>query len=187
VAAPATDAEAASALVARLRREHHDARHVCSAWRLGPPGQTVEARHDDGEPAGTGGEPILAAIRAAGLTDVAVAVVRHFGGIKLGTGGLGRAYGGVAQAALAAAPRRAVRLGRRWCLVLPYHQQKTLQRVLVAHEGETEATDYAAAVTWTVWLPRSRGEAFVAAVREATAGRVEPQPVPGPEGAGTDR
>jgi putative IMPACT (imprinted ancient) family translation regulator len=107
-----------------------------------------------------------------------VAVVRVFGGIKLGTGGLARAYGGVARAALDAAPRRTVRRGRRWQLVFPYDQQKTLRQVLAGHEGHTEQEDYGATVAWTVWLPRSRGEAFVAAVREATAGRVVPGPAP---------
>ncbi len=173
-AAPAADAGDAAALVDRLRRAHHDARHVCSAWRLGEPDQATEARHDDGEPTGTGGEPILAAIRGAELSDVVVAVVRYFGGIKLGTGGLGRAYGSTAAAALAAAPRREVHLGRHWRLVFPYDQQKTVAHLLAAHAGRPVREDYAADVIWTVWLPRAAGDDFAAAVREATAGRVVP-------------
>ena len=174
-AAHAADAGAAGALVDRLRREHHDARHVCSAWRLGEPEDVAEARHDDGEPSGTGGEPILTAIRGADLSDVVVAVVRYFGGIKLGTGGLGRAYGGAAAAVLAVAPRREVHLGHHWHLAFGYEQQKSLAHLLAAHHGRTVLEDYAAGVAWTIWLPRKAGDDFAAAVREATAGRIVPR------------
>jgi len=179
MAAPAPDPTAAQDLVADLRRRYHDARHVCSAWRLGSPDRLVEFRHDDGEPSGTAGEPILAAIRNAGLTHVVVAVVRYFGGVKLGTGGLSRAYGGVAQAALAAAPRRTVRLGRRFTLAFDYAQQKTLQRLLTAHGGSTVDESYDTRVHWRIWLPHSTWTAFARAAAEATAGRVQLSPVDG--------
>lgn len=74
-----------------IRKEYHDARHVCSAFRIGLEGKEWRAS-DDGEPSGTGGRPILAAIDSAGLSDVLIAVVRYFGGIKLGVPGLARAY-----------------------------------------------------------------------------------------------
>ncbi len=87
----------------RLRREHHDATHVAFAWKIGAePGVGVRVS-DDGEPAGAAGKPILAAIESSGLTDVLAAVVRHFGGTKLGTGGLARAYRRAAETALDAA------------------------------------------------------------------------------------
>lgn len=89
-------------LVRTARRAHPDARHVCSAGVTGPHGEASRS-NDDGEPGGTAGAPILSAIAHRGLTDVAVLVVRWFGGVKLGTGGLVRAYGGVASAALDAA------------------------------------------------------------------------------------
>ena len=168
VAAPAMDEDAARALVLELRRRHHDARHVCHGWRLGIGGE-VEARNDDGEPSGTAGEPILATIRGAGLSDAAVAVVRWFGGVKLGTGGLQRAYGDAAAAALAAAPRRTVLLGRRFHLDLDYARQKTVRHLLDAHDGRVEHEDYTDRVAWRIWLPHSRWEGFAAALREATA------------------
>lgn len=89
-------------LVRAARRAHPDARHVCSAAVAGPHGEASRS-NDDGEPAGTAGAPILSAIAHRGLTDVAVLVVRWFGGVKLGTGGLVRAYGGIASAVLDAA------------------------------------------------------------------------------------
>lgn len=172
-AIPAGDEATARALVTDLRRRHHDARHVCSAWRLGAAGQPVlEARHDDGEPAGTAGEPILQMIRGEDLTDTAVAVVRYFGGIKLGTGGLVRAYGGAAAAALAAAPRRTVRLGHRFSLEFPYSQQKLLERLLAAHEGVIATQEFGPTVAWVLWLPVSTWESFAAGVTDQTAGRI---------------
>ncbi|MGC5075605.1 IMPACT family protein [Agrococcus sp. DT81.2] len=89
-------------LVRAARRAHPDARHVCSAAVAGPHGEASRS-NDDGEPGGTAGAPILSAIGHRELTDVAVLVVRWFGGVKLGTGGLVRAYGGIASAALDAA------------------------------------------------------------------------------------
>ena len=87
---PADTEDAARTVIADMRRRYHDARHVCHAWRLGHGESMVEIRNDDGEPSGTAGEPILLAIRGAGLTETVVAVARYFGGVKLGTGGLGR-------------------------------------------------------------------------------------------------
>lgn len=100
VVGPAADEETARAVVESLRREHPDATHHCFAWRLGA--EARERSSDDGEPGGTAGPPILSALRGSGLSDVVAVVVRWFGGVKLGKGGLVRAYGGAARAALAA-------------------------------------------------------------------------------------
>ena len=78
-------------IVASLKKEYHDARHHCYAWRLGKDGGKWRA-NDDGEPSGSAGRPILGQIDSAGLSDVLVVVVRYFGGIKLGIPGLIRAY-----------------------------------------------------------------------------------------------
>lgn len=99
VVAPAADEQAARALVESLRREHPGATHHCFAWRIGT--EPLERCSDAGEPGGTAGPPILSALRGAGLSDVAAVVVRWFGGVKLGKGGLVRAYGGAARLALA--------------------------------------------------------------------------------------
>lgn len=89
--APAADEEAARAVIEAARRAHHDARHHCSAFVLGPDRRT-ERSNDDGEPAGTAGSPMLDVLRGSGLTDVVAVVTRWFGGTLLGTGGLIRAY-----------------------------------------------------------------------------------------------
>ena len=78
-------------IAARLKKDHHSARHHCFAWRLGAEHQLFRV-NDDGEPSGTGGRPILGQIQQRGLTDIIVIVVRYFGGILLGTSGLTNAY-----------------------------------------------------------------------------------------------
>ena len=70
----------ARAVVERLRKQHWDARHTCSAFRIGPPPQPVERSNDDGEPAGTAGAPMLEVLRGAGVSDTVAVVTRWFGG-----------------------------------------------------------------------------------------------------------
>ena len=95
------DEAAARAVVDRLRKQHWDARHHCSAFVLGPAGAgRVERSSDDGEPAGTAGAPMLEVLRGRGVSDVVAVVTRWFGGTLLGAGGLVRAYGDAVRAGL---------------------------------------------------------------------------------------
>jgi uncharacterized YigZ family protein len=98
------DEAAAQHFLAQQRALHHSARHHCSAWRIGAEAD-VERSHDDGEPSGTAGKPILGVLRGAGLSDVAAVVTRYFGGTLLGAGGLARAYAAAALDAIETAPR----------------------------------------------------------------------------------
>lgn len=99
---PVSTAEEAKARVAELQKRYYDARHVCWAYMLGS-ARNDFLSNDNGEPSGTAGKPILGQINSLGLTNVAVAVVRYFGGIKLGTSGLIVAYRTAARMALEAA------------------------------------------------------------------------------------
>jgi len=91
LAYPVESEEEVKSLLEKARKEYHDARHHCVAYRIGLKGEVWRAS-DDGEPAGSAGRPILGQIDSAGLSDIAVIVVRYFGGIKLGIPGLIRAY-----------------------------------------------------------------------------------------------
>jgi len=170
--APAEDETAAKDRVREMAARFHDARHTCHAWRLGPEPDTVENRNDDGEPAGTAGDPILVALRRADLVNVVGIVVRYFGGVKLGTGGLARAYGQAVDLALAQSDPREVLLGRTFGLTFPYARQKTLEKLLAAGRGRTLAADYGTEVTWRLWLPHSTWRAFQTALTEKSAGQL---------------
>lgn len=97
-----TEAEARD-FVTAIKKKHFDARHNCSAWVLGAD-SSQQKSNDDGEPGGTAGNPILESIKQHGLTNVVVVVTRYFGGIKLGAGGLIRAYSHTASLGLEATP-----------------------------------------------------------------------------------
>ncbi len=171
-ALPAADEAAARNAIAAIAKRHHDARHACSAWRLGASPLPREYRHDDGEPAGTAGEPLLAAIRRHELTNTAVVVVRWFGGVKLGPGGLARAYGRAAAMALEAASVTRLPLGRTFALSFPYPMRQAVERLVMLRGGHACAESYGVDVSWEVWLPHSGCEGFGAAITEATAGVV---------------
>jgi len=161
-----------TAVIATLRAEFPEANHHCYAYRLGP-GQDRFRYSDDGEPSGTGGKPILQRIDGQDLTDVLVVVTRIFGGTKLGAGGLIRAYGGAAGAALDRAevvsvvPTRTVRLS------FPYELSGTVQAVLTAAKLEASDSSFGERVAMSIVIPQSRADAFMAEVRERCAGRVE--------------
>lgn len=101
-AAPVRTVDEAMTFVAEVQKKYYDARHCCYAYMLGPSRDTFRA-NDNGEPSGTAGKPILGQINSNELTDIVIAVVRYFGGIKLGTSGLIQAYKAAAAEAIAAA------------------------------------------------------------------------------------
>ena len=174
-AAPAASEAEARAVLAEREKLHWDATHNCSAWvvRGG-----IRRANDAGEPSGSAGAPILAAIEGAGLTDCVVVVTRWYGGTKLGVGGLVRAYGDAAARALAAAPRRvgveAVRLEVRY----PYAHTAAVMRALERAGAEQVEHGYAEggdAGIVLVSVPDGSVEAFADELREGTAGSVAPE------------
>lgn len=116
-------------ILARIRKEYHDARHHCSAFRLGLTGEQWRAS-DDGEPAGSAGRPILGQIDSAGLSDVLVVVVRYFGGIKLGIPGLIRAYKTATADALGKAAVVEKIAGRWYTLHFGYEQLPSIMKAV---------------------------------------------------------
>ena len=134
VVVPVGDEAAAEQALAALAREHRDASHLCWAWRLGPTAR--ERSHDAGEPHGTAGVPILQVLRGRELADALVAVVRWFGGVKLGKGGLARAYAAAAAAALDVVPTTERLERRRLRLVLGYEQVGAVRRLLAPPQIE---------------------------------------------------
>ena len=101
---PAATEQQAEDFLQSLRSRHRDARHHVYAWQIGDNNQ-YQRSSDDGEPAGTGGRPVLEALKMAGLQDTVMVVVRYFGGVLLGAGGLTRAYGKAANMAINAATK----------------------------------------------------------------------------------
>lgn len=158
---PITSREEAMAEIARLRKVYPDARHHCWAYLLGEPSRAANAgMNDDGEPAGTAGRPILNAISHSGFGDIVVVVVRYFGGIKLGAGGLVRAYGAAAREALELAQPRRVEPLARLLLDGGYADEQWLRHVLLQLDARILSVGYDAGVTMEIELAQSRIEAL---------------------------
>jgi uncharacterized YigZ family protein len=163
--------EAARAVVERLRREHWDARHHCSAFRIHDGG--AERSSDDGEPAGTAGAPMLDVLRGhlgEGVSDVVAVVTRWFGGTLLGAGGLVRAYGDAVRTALdeAGALRRS--LVREHLLELDHADAGRVESDLRARGIAVLDTAYGARVGLTLGVPPGDEPRLAALVAELTAG-----------------
>jgi uncharacterized YigZ family protein len=171
-AAPAPDAAAALALVERVQGELPGATHHCWAYRLPPSG--IEYRTSDaGEPRGSAGVPILKRIEGAGLVGVAVVVTRWFGGTKLGVGGLVRAYGAAAAAALAAARAIEVTPAQTWVVRYPYECERHVQALLAARSWQPVDAAYGAEITLRFLIPEHDTARFHSSFADATAGRAE--------------
>lgn len=153
-AACVTNREQAMAMVAQARRDYPDARHVCWAYLVGnPKAASNAAMNDDGEPGGTAGKPILNVIQHKGIGDVMVVVIRYFGGIKLGAGGLTRAYSGAAEAVLSQLPLMQQVVRESAVVVCAFSQEQLLRHWAGQHEAEVGDTEYAQQVTVQLLLP----------------------------------
>lgn len=152
------DEEEAKQRVAEFRKKYYDARHVCYAYALGADAAQTRA-NDDGEPSGSAGKPILGQLRSAGLTFALVVVVRYFGGIKLGTGGLATAYKTAAAEALAAAGKEERIVTTELRLAVPYPDADTAMRFVREEQGEITAREYTATETLLTVAVRLDGEA----------------------------
>lgn len=156
----------------RSLREIHvaDATHNCWAWRIGDQYRSS----DDGEPAGTAGRPILAAIDGQGFDRIAVVVVRWYGGIKLGAGGLVRAYGGCAAECLRTAPRQPLIEIARLTLRAPFDALGSVHAAFAALQARklSETFDTGGAVL-DIELPRADVPDLKTRLRDATRDRVE--------------
>jgi uncharacterized YigZ family protein len=165
VVLPAASEEEARAGLAELARRHPDASHHCWAWRLGRPPRERSA--DAGEPAGTAGVPILRVLAGAGLTDVLAVVVRWFGGVKLGKGGLARAYAAAARAALAGLPVAEHVPTVEIALEVPYERVGAVQRLVHPPEVEVAREEYGETAARLVLRARAeRREALLEALAE---------------------
>lgn len=128
-------ADEARALVKKYQNEYHDSRHVCWAYMLGPDRLEWQL-NDNGEPSGTAGKPILGQINSRNLTDVAVIVVRYFGGIKLGTPGLTAAYREAASLALDDAGTREMHSMCTLTVTFPYVAADGVMKIVKASDLE---------------------------------------------------
>lgn len=158
--------------------------HYCWAFVSGHPSTSADiGMSDDGEPQGTAGRPILNVLRHSGIGDIVAVVVRYFGGTRLGTGGLVRAYSGAVQKALEQLPLRECVPCQTVCLQAPFAEEDMLRRLITGKGFTLEDIGYAQKVEMTVTLPTVQMGDFCREVLERSRGRaaivytVDPNPM----------
>ena len=166
--------EAAKAFIEQVKQEEPTYTHAVYAFTVGHGASVTHGMSDAGEPSGTAGRPALAVVKGSNLGDVTVVIIRHYGGTKLGTGGLVKAYTETSQLALAELPltEKVDRLSVQ--ITIPYSFYDSCQRLIDAHGGQVDHEDFAAEVTLKLTFDEEDVPAFEADLAEATAGQVIP-------------
>lgn len=172
-AGPAFSVEQARSFIDRIRNEFSDATHNVPAFLVGFGPSTIAHCSDAGEPSGTAGKPILAVLRGSGLGDIVVVVTRYFGGTKLGTGGLVRAYGDSVRDALALLPRAVKRATHTAMIVVPYSFFERIRLLAARHRGRIMDESFEAEVTLTVRFPVEDFEPFQLGLTQLSSGTLQ--------------
>ncbi|MFJ4923098.1 YigZ family protein [Streptomyces sp. NPDC088725] len=167
--APAATEQEAQEFVARVRKEHPTAGHNCFAYVIGADA-SVQKASDDGEPGGTAGVPMLQMLTRREMRYVVAVVTRYFGGVKLGAGGLIRAYGGVVGEALDAVGSLTRQRFRLATVTVDHQRAGKLENDLRATGRAVREVRYAEAVTIALGLPAAEVDAFRAWLADTTAG-----------------
>ncbi len=165
--------EEATASLASVRKREHAATHHCFAWRCGlEPG--IEFKYsDDGEPNGTAGRPIYDALCGRDVTNALVVVTRYYGGTKLGTGGLVRAYGDAAREALVESGRKENLLVDRVAVEIEFPLYDLLMKTVAKHEARKIAADFSDRVKLEIESRRSRTDNLIADIVQLSSGKAK--------------
>lgn len=169
---PLTTKDEAEIYLQQIRKEFYDATHHCYAYRLGASGETMRAA-DDGEPSGTAGKPILTVLEGHHLTNILCIVTRYFGGTKLGTGGLVRAYTDAARSAVDAAEIKTVYITKELQLMYPFDDISAVERLVSNYECRKISTEYSDSVTLTIAIRMSMEDEFIHTVNDLFHGRLK--------------
>jgi uncharacterized YigZ family protein len=170
----AGDKDQAEKIIHDLRKRYHDATHVCYAYRLGEGTEKYFRYNDDGEPSGTAGIPIFNEIKRRNLYNVLIAVVRYFGGVKLGTGGLARAYASAAREVLDSSRIIQKQIVRKLSVSIPYDFIGELMGLVNQMKMTIISQSYAQeAVKIKIAAPVANYESFITALTDKSGGKVK--------------
>ena len=175
-ALPAVSREDADTSISTVSKKYYDATHNCFAYNIGWE-DSITRFSDDGEPAGTAGKPILNAIRRHELTNIVVIVTRYFGGTKLGTGGLIRAYGGVASATLSQASLQTIYIQDILKLTCSYHHLNAIMSLIEKYSAQIIESRYDESILLRVHVRKKFTDSLSRDIIETTAGQVKPSVV----------
>ncbi len=171
---PAATVEEARAFIKGIRAEFDTANHNCWAYVVGPPGSTGHAgMSDDGEPHGTAGRSMLTVLLHSGIGDIVAVVTRYFGGVKLGKGGLVRAYSGGVKSALGTLHRVEKMPMAEVEAVIGYREVTLFQRMLPEFSAEVVDSSFAVSVSYRLQMPTKHVETFKVRLADLTNGQAQ--------------
>ncbi len=173
--APVFSVDEAKAFISRIKAEFPDASHNVTVYLIGHGDSETAHCSDAGEPSGTAGRPALTVLRGSGLGDVAVVITRYFGGTKLGTGGLVRAYSEAVRMVVEVVPRAEKVLTHTIMLVFPYTYLERVRMLVTSHSGTVLDEEFTADVTLTARLRVEALPAFQTSLSDLTKGKVQPE------------
>jgi uncharacterized YigZ family protein len=171
--APVFSVEEARQFITRIKSEYPDASHHVPAYIIGFGASVISHCSDAGEPSGTAGRPMLAVLSGSGYGDIAVVVTRYFGGTKLGTGGLVRAYSDAVRQVLVDLPRAEKVPTHTILVAAPYAWYDRLQSLIRNQNGKVLEQDLAADVTLTIQLPVDNFDEFHKILTDASHGSLQ--------------
>ena len=177
LAAAAFERGEAGKIIQGEEKKYHDATHHCWGWCSLEQADNVWAYNDDGEPAGTAGVPILRAIQSAGLAGVVVVVTRYFGGVKLGTGALARAYSETAKRALETAKTTTGMLAEEYALCFEYPLLGRINKLIEQEAAVVTSRRFEERVGLNIAVSKHRAEPFIRSLNDSAAGRIEITPL----------
>lgn len=171
-AEPFGEPRAVKQRVEQLRAANPGCAHVVYAFSVGDAANRSFGMSDDGEPHGTAGRPVLDVLSGSEITNCLVTVVRYFGGTKLGTGGLVRAYGGAAKVVLAALPVEPLVAKRSFTVTVGYEHFEQVRTILLQWQAKIDSEDFTERVVLRGRVPAAAADGCAEAMQEATSGRV---------------
>ena len=175
IVAYAETVEEARAFIRQIRDEMPDATHHVYAFRVGYGSSVNEGLSDDGEPSGTSGKPTMAVLRGADLGDSVLVITRYYGGVKLGTGGLVRAYSDSAKAVLELLPRTEKVSTSTVKISLPYSNYEQVKRMLPDYQAGILDEDFSESISLTLSIPDDFLQAFSDVISDFTLGNTGPE------------
>lgn len=172
---PIDTKEAADTFIAGLRKKYYDATHVCFAYRLGKGEEEYVRFNDDGEPSGTAGLPIYNEIKSKEYFNVLVAVIRYYGGVKLGTGGLTRAYGQTAAKVLEISKKITIQIKQKISLSFPFSLTGEMMQIVHRFSLDILKQEYSAdGIQMQLDVPVGKVAEVTKQVVERSSGKITP-------------
>ena len=172
---PAFSVDKAKNFINNINQQYADATHNVPAYIIGHGSSLISHSSDNGEPSGTAGRPALSVLKGSGLGDTVLVITRYFGGTKLGTGGLVKAYGNSAREIIAAVPKAIKTLVHIASLECPYPLYEQIKRTILKYQGEIKSENFTDKVSLIYSIPVKSSEILLNSISELSNGRIHPE------------